>query len=80
MYKKGLANNIIIQFVLKSSISKKRLNCNLEEDPDLRDLLEYINFSNFKERLVYKKPQEGLDNKFSLKIENLLEILDFVLS
>ena len=79
MYKKGLANNIIIQFELKSIIFKKRVNCNLEEDPFLKDLLEYVNFDNFKERLVYKKPQSGLDNKFSFQIENLLEILDFVL-
>lgn len=79
MYKKGLANNIIIQFELKSLIFKKKINFTLEEDPLLKDLLDYVNFDNFKERLVYKKPQEVLDNKFSFEIENLLEILDFVL-
>jgi len=73
-----------MQFELKSLIFKKKANCGLEDDPFLKDLLEYINFENFKEKLVYKRSQDignnGVENKFSSEIENFLEILDFVLS
>jgi len=55
LYKKGMTNNLVIHFELKSLSFKKKPNFSLIDDPLMKDFLNYINFNNFKEKIIYRR-------------------------